>query len=156
LTKAIEQELLERLKQGMYDQETHKEEDKQGIFNVPQQSFVNVASGIADSQGMTQLDPDLVLEEPEEKDPLKELVEELEEKDEDKEELVEKQFVADFEPDEDDLEDYAYTAEFGDSDRSSSSSSSSSSSGTKRKRPQREIEYEEEGLLRATELENGS
>jgi len=130
LTNAIEQELLERLKSGLYN----SEENQQDILNLDQNIYEKAALKVAQLEGTEQEDPDVV----EEKE-----VEDI------KEEEVEREYVADFEPEESDVEDMAFREAFGegvDAPSSSSSSSSSSSGTNKRKRKNIEIEIEREDL----------
>jgi len=131
LTEAIEQELLNRLNQGIYD----TTEEKQDILNYPPQVFEKSVDGIAQKQGTQQHDPDLVEEGSIEED----LEVELEEEEEGE---VQTEYVADFEPDEDDLEDMVGFQEDFEED--------SGNKSKKRKAPPRdraEIEYEIENEL---------
>jgi len=135
LTNAIEEELLERLKSGLYD----KLDEKQDVLNFPQQAFDKTVEGLADREGSVQLEPDLVEADEKEGKIINQEVElevELEkEKEEEKEEELEKEFVADFEPDEDDIEEIAFREEFGEDVEGGSRG---------KKRKTREIEYEKE------------
>jgi len=130
LTNAIEQELLNRLKAGLYE----SEENKQEILNLNPEALVKAATSIAETEGTQQVEPDLV--ENEEKKSLKDLEQEIEilqeeeeedEKEDEKER--EREFVADFEPDDSDIEDSeisAFREAFGEDPSTNSSSSRTS------------------------------
>jgi len=149
LTAAIEQELLDRLKSGLYE----SEENKQDIINLDPPALEKAARQIAEEEGTEQFEPDLV-EEEDNKSEKKELELETEGG-----EGVEREFVEDFEPEESDLEDFAFREAFGEgvhgsnSSSSSSSSSSSTSTGTKKRRREIEIEIEREDQVQNENFE---